>query len=53
MHGDFSIIGKSIVVHEGVDDLGRGCTEESRKTGSAGPRVACCNIIQIDFEEFV
>jgi Cu-Zn family superoxide dismutase len=39
--GPDSIIGRSVVVHEKADDLGRGGTEESKKTGSAGGRPAC------------
>ncbi|XP_026287972.1 superoxide dismutase [Cu-Zn]-like [Frankliniella occidentalis] len=39
-------IGRAIVVHALPDDLGRGNTEESTKTGSAGARVACCVITQ-------
>ncbi|XP_076444453.1 superoxide dismutase [Cu-Zn]-like [Babylonia areolata] len=36
-----SIIGRSIVVHADVDDLGRGGNEGSKTTGNAGARVAC------------
>jgi len=38
---DKSVIGRSIVIHNGVDDLGLGGTNESLKTGSAGSRMAC------------
>jgi Cu-Zn family superoxide dismutase len=32
---------RTIVVHAGTDDLGRGGNEESKKTGNAGGRPAC------------
>ena len=39
--GEHSIYGRSCVVHQFADDLGHGGTEDSLKTGSAGPRIAC------------
>ncbi|CAF1565012.1 unnamed protein product, partial [Adineta steineri] len=39
--GSKSIIGRSIVVHEKEDDLGRGNSADSKKTGNAGGRMAC------------
>ncbi|PPQ91675.1 hypothetical protein CVT25_012888 [Psilocybe cyanescens] len=41
LNGVTSIIGRSVVVHAGTDDLGLGGNEESLKTGNAGGRVAC------------
>uniref|UniRef100_A0A915BIK0 Superoxide dismutase [Cu-Zn] n=1 Tax=Parascaris univalens TaxID=6257 RepID=A0A915BIK0_PARUN len=41
LHGPYSIIGRTIVVHERADDLGRGNTESSRTTGDSGARIAC------------
>jgi len=42
---DFSdIYGRSVVIHDGIDDLGRGTGKdkaESLKTGNAGTRLAC------------
>ncbi|CEO98172.1 Superoxide dismutase [Cu-Zn] [Plasmodiophora brassicae] len=39
--GQYSIVGRAFVVHEGVDDLGKGGHELSKTTGNAGGRVAC------------
>ncbi|KAJ6070495.1 hypothetical protein N7467_011814 [Penicillium canescens] len=39
--GAESVLGRTLVVHAGTDDLGRGGNEESKKTGNAGLRPAC------------
>ena len=41
LKGKTSVIGRSFVIHEGVDDLGKGGNEESLKTGNAGARIGC------------
>ncbi|VDN21888.1 unnamed protein product [Cylicostephanus goldi] len=44
IHGENSVVGRSLVLHAGVDDLGKGEgpeKEESMKTGNAGARIAC------------
>jgi len=44
LHGPNSVVGRSMVVHKDVDDLGKGVGEkrdESLKTGNAGARQAC------------
>lgn len=41
LFGQYSVIGRTIVVHEGVDDLGKGGHELSKTTGNAGGRLAC------------
>ncbi|WAR07002.1 SODC4-like protein [Mya arenaria] len=39
--GPKSIIGRTVVVHADVDDLGKGGHELSKTTGNAGGRQAC------------
>ena len=39
--GQYSVIGRSIVVHEDPDDFGLGGHSDSLKTGHAGKRIVC------------
>eukprot|EP01084_Bolivina_argentea_P001419 2615_1 len=41
LNGENSVLGRSVVVHAGEDDLGKGGFEDSLITGHAGARVAC------------
>lgn len=42
--GDANILGRAIVIHAGQDDLGLGGEADSKTTGHAGSRLACCVI---------
>jgi Cu-Zn family superoxide dismutase len=39
--GDYSIVGRSVVIHESEDDLGKGGFSDSLTTGHSGGRIAC------------
>lgn len=41
LSGPYSIIGRSLIVHEDEDDLGLGMHPLSKTTGNSGARVAC------------
>jgi len=41
LSGPFSVIGRSVVLHEDEDDLGRGGFPDSLTTGHAGKRIGC------------
>ena len=44
LDGPTSVIGRSFVIHADEDDLGRGGFADSKTTGHAGARLACCTI---------
>lgn len=39
-----NVIGRGLVIHEDIDDLGRGGNDKSLTTGNAGKRIACAII---------
>ena len=41
LKGPYSVIGRSIIIHEDEDDLGKGGHPDSKKTGHAGKRIVC------------
>ncbi|VDM72127.1 unnamed protein product [Strongylus vulgaris] len=43
--GPQSIVGRTVVVHAGQDDLGQGTANDSSTTGNSGARVACGIIV--------
>ena len=44
LSGEFSVIGRSLMLHADVDDCGKGGHELSATTGNAGARIACGEI---------
>ncbi|XP_067418666.1 extracellular superoxide dismutase [Cu-Zn] [Emydura macquarii macquarii] len=44
LFGPYSIIGRSVVIHEQEDDMGKGNNTASLENGNAGRRLACCVI---------
>ncbi|CAB1432288.1 unnamed protein product [Pleuronectes platessa] len=44
LFGGLSVIGRAVVVHEKMDDLGLGGDEGSLLNGNAGRRIGCCVI---------
>lgn len=47
LFGDDSILGRSIVIHAGADDLGLGDDEGSKANGNSGDPIACCTITRV------
>lgn len=41
LRGKYSVIGRSLIIHEDPDDLGKGGFPDSLTTGHAGKRLAC------------
>jgi len=48
--GSRSIIGRGLIVHQDIDDLGKGGHPDSLKTGNAGARAACGVIGYLELE---
>jgi Cu-Zn family superoxide dismutase len=48
LSGEYSVIGRSFMVHADPDDLGKGGHDLSLTTGNAGARVACGEILNAD-----
>ena len=44
LYGKNSVVGRSLIIHEGEDDLGRGGHSDSTTTGHAGKRIDCAVI---------
>lgn len=52
LKGQYSIVGKALVIHAKEDDLGRGNDEETLKTGNSGARLACCVVQKVKMLPF-
>uniref|UniRef100_A0A7M4EAS0 Superoxide dismutase [Cu-Zn] n=1 Tax=Crocodylus porosus TaxID=8502 RepID=A0A7M4EAS0_CROPO len=44
LFGPYTIMGRSVVIHEQEDDMGKGNNKASLENGNAGRRLACCVI---------
>ncbi len=44
LYEPYSVFGRTLVIHDGIDDLGLGDNKESLITGNAGGRLACAII---------
>ena len=44
LSGEYTVVGRSVMVHADPDDLGKGGHELSLTTGNAGGRIACGEI---------
>jgi Cu-Zn family superoxide dismutase len=44
LEGEYSVVGRSVMVHADADDLGKGGHELSPTTGNAGARISCGEI---------
>ncbi|KAI0228332.1 Superoxide dismutase [Cu-Zn] [Lamellibrachia satsuma] len=44
LEGNYSVVGRAIVIHVGEDDLGKGGFPDSKMSGHAGARIGCCVI---------
>ncbi|XP_073813293.1 superoxide dismutase 3 isoform X2 [Musca autumnalis] len=49
--GPRTILGRGLVIHDNVDDLGKTTHPDSKKTGNAGGRAAC-GVIGVNLEDF-
>lgn len=45
LFGSDSMLGRSLVIHAGPDDLGHGDSKSSKASGNAGGRIACCIVV--------